>query len=548
VRLLDGSTILPISHYGEIRIRRLDSSGFPIGDATPVVSNIVGFDITALSNGGYVAVWGGSTGYEGDLDIYMQRFSADGSPLGEAARINYSPQSSQSHPKVIGLPDSGYYVAWVSHDGNGQDNDYNVYGRRFDASGNPTGDETRLNSHTQHSQSGIKLSLTPGGDVAAVWNSADQDGAYDGVYWRIIKMTADNPPILGTEGNDYLAGTPSHDIIEGLGGHDTLRGGEGNDTLIGGAGNDLLYGDAGADRLIGGSGNDSYFIESDGDEVIEQAGEGLDTVYSSISYTLPQHVERVLLSGSAHLTATGNAGNNALSGNHGNNLLIGLAGNDELDGGQGGTDTLIGGVGDDTYVVRDRVDVLVEKAGEGTDLVYLYVDGFVLPEHIENISIRDPGALSASGNAAANRLEGNAEANRLSGLDGNDTLLGGWGDDTLDGGAGVDQLIGGVGADVFRIATLTDSTLGSADRVVDFRAAEGDRLDLSGVDAVAGTAGDEAFTWLGQSAFTGNAGELRWELTGSALRLLGDVNGDGVADLEVILTGVSTLSAADLVL
>src|SRR4051812_30318908 len=105
---------------------------------------------------------------------------------------------------------------------------------------------------------------------------------------------------------DLLFGTTDDDFLYGLGG---------NDELYGGAGNDYLDGGKGADTMAGGSGDDKYVVDNAGDLVVEQPGEGYDTVYSSISYALPDGVEELQLTGVAATSGTGNALNNKLYGN-----------------------------------------------------------------------------------------------------------------------------------------------------------------------------------------------------------------------------------------
>lgn len=167
----------------------------------------------------------------------------------------------------------------------------------------------------------------------------------------------------GSGGNDRLIGTANAERIEGFGGNDRIEGRGGNDLLSGGAGNDLLDGGGGRDRMVGGTGNDRYVVNHAGDSTIELAGGGIDTVQSGLSWTLAANVERLVLTGGAALSGTGNGLANLLTGNGGANRLQGLAGNDTLNGG-GGRDVMIGGTGNDTYITNGG-DTIVERGGQG---------------------------------------------------------------------------------------------------------------------------------------------------------------------------------------
>jgi len=155
------------------------------------------------------------------------------------------------------------------------------------------------------------------------------------------------------------------------------------------------------------------------------------------------------------------------------------------------------------------------------------------------------GNDSLNGQAGNDRLLGFAGNDSLSGFTGNDTLDGGSGNDLLIGGAGRDVITGGAGADVFRFTTFGDSAVGAnRDVITDFVRAEGDRVDLSWIDANTRFAGDQAFAFIGGASFTRVAGQLRF----ASGVLQADVNGDARADMEIAIQGVSTLLVADFIL
>ncbi|WP_137180895.1 calcium-binding protein [Roseomonas sp. AR75] len=172
----------------------------------------------------------------------------------------------------------------------------------------------------------------------------------------------------GNAANNLIVGNAGGNRLLGYDGNDTLSGGQGNDTLQGGEGADSLVGGEGVDRLDGGNGDDTYLI-GDLDQIIELVGAGIDTVLSSISYTLTPTLENLTLLASTDLAATGNALANVLTGNGGANLLRGLGEADRISGGQG-ADTIEGGVGADTLTGGGGFDrFLWLTPNEGGDAV-----------------------------------------------------------------------------------------------------------------------------------------------------------------------------------
>jgi Ca2+-binding RTX toxin-like protein len=312
--------------------------------------------------------------------------------------------------------------------------------------------------------------------------------------------------MVGGLGNDTYAVDNAGDVVvEGLNaGIDTVRSaiaytlganlenltltgiasinGTGNaadNVLTGNDGNNQLDGAAGADRMVGGLGNDTYIADNAGDVVVEDANAGIDTVLSSVSYTLGANVENLTLTGFGGISGTGNVADNVLTGNAGDNLLDGGA----------GADRMVGGSGDDTYVIDNAGDVVVENASGGIDTVLSGIS-YTLGANVENLTLTGTGDISATGNAAANILVGND------------------GDNQLDGGVGADRMVGGLGNDIYLIDNVGDVIVegvnGGIDGVVSSISyalgANLENLTLSGFANINGT-GNAA-----DNSLTGNAG------------------------------------------
>ncbi len=274
-------------------------------------------------------------------------------------------------------------------------------------------------------------------------------------------------------------------------------------TLVGNAIANSLDGGAGADSMIGGAGNDTYFVDHAGDKVFENAGEGTDMVISSVDHTLAANVEHLVLTGAA-VSGTGNVLSNSLTGNELGN---------SLDGGVG-ADTLVGGLGNDTYFVDALGDVVIENAGEGTDLVVASVSGYTLGANVEQLTLAD-GVIAGTGNSLDNTITGNTA------------------DNLLDGGTGNDTLIGGAGNDTYVVDAVGDVVVEAADQGIDVVRASISYTLANNVEHL-------RLAGSGNLAGTGNA--LDNEITGnSGNNLLSGLGGDntlmGEAGNDTLLGG-----------
>jgi Ca2+-binding RTX toxin-like protein len=324
-----------------------------------------------------------------------------------------------------------------------------------------------LNGGRLDALSPLSLSFADGSNLY-IGSPGDDDSFFLG-------PAAAGDQVLGGDGNDTVDAAGGADRVLGEAGADSLSGGAGNDTLLGGGGADTLIGGGDADSLNGGDGNDLY-VAGIGDLVTDASG--ADTLLATVALTLGSTIEALLLD-TGVANGTGNSLDNRLVGNAGGNTLNGAGGADTLDG-AGGADTLRGGFGNDSYIVDDAGDLIVDGGGATeTSTVYATVN-WSLGAGLNVLLLTGAATLSGTGNTGANAITGNAAAN---------TLTGGDGADTLDGAGGNDLLIGGKGADVYVLTQLGDTVQEDASSGADtVRAVSGYTLgiNLEGLQLIGG--------------------------------------------------------------
>ncbi|WP_460115155.1 M10 family metallopeptidase C-terminal domain-containing protein [Pseudomonas sp. H2_D02] len=289
--------------------------------------------------------------------------------------------------------------------------------------------------------------------------------------------------LTGNASNNSLIGNAAANVLNGMDGADTLDGG------------------AGIDTLIGGTGNDTYVVDNLKDVISETSTSAseIDSVRSSVSWTLGSNLENLTLTGAAAINGSGNALDNVLIGNAAANVLNGL----------GGADSLDGGAGNDTYYVDNLGDTVIERGTALTEIDSVVSSiSYVLGANLENLTLSGAGSINATGNALNNRITGNAGAN------------------VLDGGLGIDTLVGGTGNDTYVVDNLKDvisetSTL----------AGEVDSIRAS-VNWVLG-ANLENLTLTGSANLNGSGNALNNVLTGN------DGNNllDGLAGRDTLVGG-----------
>ena len=275
--------------------------------------------------------------------------------------------------------------------------------------------------------------------------------------------------------------------------NDTISTSGINDMIISGAGNDTITDIGGNHRINAGAGNDT--ITANGGNQIICAGEGNNTVTATGG-------SHRITSGAGDDTITAIGGNHTISAGDGNNTITAT----------GGSHVITSGSGNDTIT-----------ATGGSSLIY--------------------------GGAGNDTITANGGNEVVFGGAGNDTITTGAGNDRITGGAGADIMTGGAGADVFIFTEIGDLEIGAGfrDIITDFLSGT-DRLDFSGIDANTNVDGHQAFTMIGINAFSKVAGQLRYDVIGADTIMQGDVNGDGIVDFELQLTGAHTFVPADLIL
>lgn len=362
----------------------------------------------------------------------------------------------------------------------------------------------------------------------------------------------------GASTDDWLAdGSAGDDSLVTGSGQDTVRGGDGNDSIATGDGDDLLtYDDdvtpTGYDTVDGGAGFDELRALSGGTIIRVSSLSGIERISSD------GFAEVGLYAGDGNdtldLSAVQMVGITAVKGGRGNDTITGSAGDDTIFGGAG-NDSLAGGAGDDVFRIgkpsgMDRID-----GGTGSNRIEAAIEyARIGLDAISNVQL-----ISSAGHAHA-RIVGNGLANTLdlsgvqtAGIElielggGNDTLVGSASADAILGGAGADILSGGAGADSFVYTAITESKPGRFDRILDFTSGV-DTVNLQGIDANTTLAGDQAFTLIGNSPFSGIAGELRVFQAGGETRLRGDVNGDGIADFDIRFVAGLSMTTGDFIL
>ncbi len=373
-----------------------------------------------------------------------------------------------------------------------------------------------------------------GGADMLIGRGGDDSYGVDQVGDRVLEEANGGFDTVYASGDHQLATGSSIEILAAgdFAATSTLRlaGNELAQTIYGNAGANELVGGGGADTLIGFAGDDSYTVDSLDDMVVETANGGYDTLYTTISYTLPSRLSVEVLSTISWIATTAID----LSGNEASNVIFGNDGANRIDGGAG-ADRMVGFGGNDIYFVGDAGDLVVERAGGGTDTIvtsasHRLSEGSEVEVLATNSNIAlDP--INLRGNGFAQTIYGNAGANFLIGDGGADTLIGYAGDDSYGVDTQGDVIVEEAGSGYDTVYASASYRLGAGISVE----------VLAAGDFAAATAVDLRGNEFGQIIY-GNAGTNFLIGDGGADRLVGFGGDDsyGVDDpADIVVEGAN---------
>ncbi|MDW3222925.1 MAG: calcium-binding protein [Paracoccaceae bacterium] len=487
-----------------------DSAGTAL---TPLIEISVSGSVNhfaSLAGGGFVIA------FRLNNEVYSQVYDSTGAEVGT---LHYEPNSSGSHgaiPRVIGLHDGGFILAWDTDPVN------DVYARRFNADGTPESDAFFVGAGGTFNSADVEIGLAADGRVLFGWQGPNNE-LFSSIWDPRGEII--NPDDYGQIRTNFLA---TDVITTGVNGSTVLEG-EIGDTILGQAGDDIIY-TSGSGDFYGGGGNDLIISSADfalpGDFKYLNGEAGIDTLDTTAfngNYAInletgetdyfgaPAEAREAfynfenLIAGNGNDDLKGSSVANRIEGGGGSDRILGFAGNDVLIG-EEGNDRLNGGEGDDLL-----------EGGAGDDRLYAGAGNDSLDGGVGNdVLVGEAGDDSINGGDGNDILRGGEGQDTLSGEegddtgfggDGNDTMHGGLGNDTLNGGGGNDIINGDAGDDVLAGDIGTDTlTGGDGDDIL--RGGGGNDM-LSGQDGndliFGGSGEDMLFGGAGNDILDGNA-------------------------------------------
>lgn len=350
--------------------------------------------------------------------------------------------------------------------------------------------------------------------------------------------------ILGLAGDDQIAGQDGNDRIMGDDGNDTISGGAGNDFIGGGAGNDLIYTGDGSNTFFGGYGYDTIHGGADDDVIHGSAGRNVMLGNDGTDLIQAGNAGDFMGGGAGNDTLRGGDGADTIYAGMGNDFVGAGAGNDVIYGSAGsniiyaglGNDTVQGGTGSDTIIGGGGRNRLL--GNDGNDLIYTASSGdFAAGGNGNDTVYGSSGNDTIYAGAGNDLIGGGGGSDVIYAGAGSNRIWGGSGNDRIIAGLGRDVMIGGSGADVIVFVSSASIGIGaSRDVITDFNAGVDD-IDLTGLGQ----------TFNGSAGLIGGGTASFFYHAASGL-VIGDQNGDGIADWVIELTGAPAVTNEDFLL
>lgn len=521
-----------------ITAQRYNRNGRTVGaeiTVNPSTAETHTADVATLSSGGFAVSW------QSNARIYGRIYDAAGVALGAQFAVNTTPCGIQTTTRLTGLAGGGFVITWHDYTNGTFDN---IRGQIFAADGTRVGAEFIGGDAVQGLEGDPDLVALNGGGFVISWFQPNGDSSFgNGVRAQIFDASGNklgaaftvNTITVGSQQSAHIAALPSGGFVAVWGDDGTTQSANPDN------GNQGVWA-----QIFDATGHKvgaNIFVDhgSDMADVEVIPGVGFAVIWKEVSD--PDSAEF----GGLRMQIFDFEGHRT-----GEEFTI-------LPHAQSGPNWEIQSLPDITALaggglVVNWLDWMpnIDRENPHTTILFPTTRGTENADVMGGTANRD----FIQGLGGDDRLAGGGEDDALDGGAGSDFLSGGDGNDTLLGGSGVDWMEGGAGADTFQFDSVGDArgyVLRSdgkhlrPDVIADFVHGT-DKIDLAAIDAIAGTAADDAFTFIGPTAFTHQAGQLRYDISGSQVWLYADLNGDGVADFQIVLITPVTPTSTDFIL
>ncbi|MET0275015.1 MAG: hypothetical protein ABW360_18665, partial [Phenylobacterium sp.] len=277
----------------DLRAQAFAADGTPVGGQDIQVNatfQIESYEprIQGLANGGFVVAWGDASGQGDDPDgftVQARVYGADGAPVGTAIMVNTSTAGTQSDPRIVALADGGFVVAFTDGvAGGGGDLIGAVRVQAFSEDGARVGTEILVDVATADAQKNAQLTALPDGGFVVTWMDESQAGgdtSGNAIRAQVFGIEGGAPtPTPSQPVATPDGGGPGDDLASLDANPNTYAAGAGNDWAFAGRGDDTIQGNAGNDTLYGDDGNDLVYGGKDNDQVY--GGLGDDRLYGDL--------------------------------------------------------------------------------------------------------------------------------------------------------------------------------------------------------------------------------------------------------------------------